>query len=97
MNLMLCMRGEPEQLFFLPEIARLGVGIELGSYGTLGIQSERDWKHRFMLHMAIRNQFQGTIAVHGPFIGMEYAHVDHLIRDAVTHRLDMTFDVAVKL
>lgn len=97
MNLMICMRGEPEQIPFLPEIAELGAGIELGSYGLIGIQSERDWETRFALHKAIRTQFQGTIAVHGPFIGMEYAHVDHLIRDAVNRRLDMTFDVAVKL
>jgi sugar phosphate isomerase/epimerase len=97
MNLMICMRGEPEQLPFLPEIAELAAGIELQSYGMVGIQSERDWETRFTLHKAICTQFQGTIAVHGPFIGMEYAHIDHLIRDVVIRRLDMTFDVAVKL
>jgi sugar phosphate isomerase/epimerase len=97
MNLMICMRGEPEQVPFLPEIAELGAGIELGSYGMVGIQSERDWETRFSLHQAIRAQFQGTIAVHGPFIGMEFTHIDHLIRDVVKRRLDMTFDVAVKL
>ncbi len=37
MNLMICMRGEPEQLPFLTEIAELGAGIELGSYGMIGI------------------------------------------------------------
>lgn len=97
MNLMICLNGEPEQLLFLPEIVELGAGIELGSYGMIGIQSERDWETRFTLHKAICNQFQGTIAVHGPFIGMEYTHIDHLIRDVVNHRLDMTFDVALKL
>jgi len=97
MNLMICMRGEPEQLPFLPEIAELGAGIELQSYGMVGIQSERDWETRFALHKAICAQFQGTIAVHGPFIGMEYTHIDHLIREAVIRRLDMTYDVAVKL
>jgi sugar phosphate isomerase/epimerase len=97
MNLMICMRGEPDQLPFLPEIAELGAGIELGSYGLIGVQSERDWEARFARHQAVRTQFQGTIAIHGPFIGMEYGHIDHLIRDVVNHRLDMTFDVAVKL
>ena len=97
MNLMICLRGEPEQLPYLPEIAGLGPGIELGSYGLVGIRSERDWERRFTLHQLIRAQFQGTIAVHGPFIGMEYAHIDHLIRAAILRRLDMTFDVAVKL
>jgi sugar phosphate isomerase/epimerase len=97
MDLMICLRGEPEQLPFLPEIAELGAGIELGSYGMVGIRSERDWEARFALHEAICAHFQGTIAVHGPFIGIEYAHVDCLIREAVNRRLDMTFDVAVKL
>jgi sugar phosphate isomerase/epimerase len=97
MNLTICLRGEPEQLPSLPEIAELGAGIELGSYGMIGIQSERDWDTRFALHKAICTQFQGPIAVHGPFIGMEYAHIDHLIREVVNRRLDMTFDVAVKL
>ena len=97
MNLMICMCGEPEQIPFLPEIAELGAGIELGSYGMIGIRSERDWETRFTLHKTIRTQFQGPIAVHGPFFGMEYTHIDHLIREVVNRRLDMTFDVAVKL
>jgi hypothetical protein len=88
MNLMICLRGEPEQLPFLPEIAELGAGIELGSYGLVGIQSERDWDTRFSLHQALRAQFQGPIALHGPFIGIEYNHIDHLIRAAVNRRLD---------
>ena len=97
MNLMICMSGEPEQLPFLPEIAELGAGLELGSYGMVGIQSERNWKARFTLQKAIRTQFHGAIAIHGPFLGMEYAHADHLIREVVQRRLDMTFDVAVEL
>ena len=97
MNLMICMDGEPEQLPFLPEIAGLGAGIELGSYGLVGIRTERDWETHYALHQAVRTRFHGPIAVHGPFIGMEYAHLDHLIRDAVKRRLDMTFDVARQL
>jgi sugar phosphate isomerase/epimerase len=97
MNLMICMHGESEQIPFLPEIAGLGAGIELGSYGMKGILSERQWQTRLNLHQAVRAQFDGTIAIHGPFIGMEYAHIDHLIRDAVNRRLDMTRDAAVKL
>ena len=42
MHLMICMRGEPEQLSFLPEIAELGAGIERGSYGLIGVRSEQD-------------------------------------------------------
>jgi sugar phosphate isomerase/epimerase len=97
MNLMICMRGEPQQLPFLPEVVELGAGIELGSYGMLGVRSERDWEAHFTMHQAVRDQFKGPLAIHGPFIGMEYGHLDHLIREAVNRRLDMTFDVAVKL
>jgi sugar phosphate isomerase/epimerase len=97
MNLMICLSGEPEQLSFLSEIAELGAGIELGSYGLVGVRSKQDWKARFALHKAVRAQFKGIVAIHGPFIGMEYAHTDHLIREVVHRRLDMTFDVAVKL
>lgn len=97
MHLMICMRGEQEEVSFLPEIARLGAGIELQSYGMIGVQSEQAWERRVALHKAIRTHFSGTIALHGPFVGVEYAHIDHLLRDAVNRRLDMTFDAAVEL
>jgi sugar phosphate isomerase/epimerase len=97
MNLMICMNGEPEQLPFLPEITELGAGIELGSYGLVGVQSKQNWETRLALHKIVRTQFQGSIAIHGPFIGMEYAHIDYLIREVVHRRLDMTFDAAVSL
>lgn len=97
MKFMMCMRGEPEQLPYLAEIADLGAGIELGSYGMIGIRSDHEWQRRLALHTAIRKQFHGMLAIHGPFIGMEYAHVDHLLREAVHRRLDMTFDAAVAL
>lgn len=97
MHLMICIRGETQQLPFLAEIAELGAGIELQSYGLVGVQSEEDWAASFTRHKAIRAQFRGAVAIHGPFIGMEYAHIDHLIRDVVQRRLDMTLDVARKL
>jgi sugar phosphate isomerase/epimerase len=81
----------------LPEIAALGAGIELGSYGLVGIQSREKWESRVALHQAVRADFEGTIAIHGPFVGIEYGHVDYLIREAINHRLDMTFDAATKL
>jgi sugar phosphate isomerase/epimerase len=97
MNLMICMRGEPEQTSFLPEIAALGAGIELGSYGMVGIRSEEDWGTRYALHQAVRSQFRGLLAIHGPFLGMEFSHPDYLIREVVKRRLDMTLDAAVNL
>ena len=51
---MICLSGDPEQLPFLPEIAELGAGIELGSYGIYGIQSEQHWESRFTLHQSLR-------------------------------------------
>jgi len=42
MNLMMYMRGEPEQLPFLKEIAKVGAEIELGSYGLIGVRLEQD-------------------------------------------------------
>jgi len=97
MKLMICMRGESEQLPYLSEIAELGAGIELGSYGMIGIRSEHDWESRIALHLMIRKQFEGVIALHGPFFGMEYNHIDHMIRDVVNRRMDMTFEAAKKL
>ena len=96
MDLMICLRGEPEELPFLPQIATLGAGIELHSYGMVGVQSERDWDARFALHKAVCAQFDGAIALHGPFIGMEYKHIDYMIRDVVRRRLDMTLSLEVQ-
>jgi sugar phosphate isomerase/epimerase len=97
MNLMICLSGEADQLPFLPEIADLGEGIEIGSYGLVGIRSEQEWQSRLRSHQALRARFHGTIAIHGPFLRMVFAHLDHLIREAVRRRLDMTFDAAVQL
>ncbi len=94
---MICLQGGPEDISWLPEIAGLGAGIELGSYGLKGIRSEQAWDERFYLHRAIRAQFPGPLAVHGPFLGMEFTHPDHMIREVVQRRLDMTFDVAAKI
>jgi sugar phosphate isomerase/epimerase len=97
MKLMLSMTGEAEQLPYLPEIAALGAGVELGSYGLVGIRSEEDWQARLRLHQAVRRQFSGEIAIHGPFLGMEFAHLDHLIRAAVERRMELTFGAAQRL
>lgn len=97
MNLMLCLNGEPEQLAYLPEIAALGAGIELGGYGLKGVLSEQDWQERLELHQAVRSLFEGRLALHGPFLGMEFAQRDHLIRQAVQLRLNLTWQAALKL
>ena len=39
----------------------------------------------------------GKTAVHGPLIGIEFAHQDYLLRAAIEKRIDMIFDVAKQL
>jgi len=58
---MMCIRGEAEQLPFLTEIAELGAGVELGSYGLLGIQSEQDWETRVTMHRRSVNNFKAQL------------------------------------
>ncbi len=97
MDVMICLTGEPDQWPYLPEIEALGAGIELGSYGLVGVQSERKWAERLTLHQAVRRSFSGALALHGPFVGVDYGALDHLIREANDRRLDLTFDAAVCL
>ncbi|MDQ7794500.1 MAG: sugar phosphate isomerase/epimerase [bacterium] len=97
MRLMICLSGEAEQLGYLPALSVLSAGVELGSYGRVGVLSRRRWEERLVLHKALRSRFDGPIALHGPFIGIQYGHVDHLIQDAVAQRLDMTLAAAVEL
>ena len=95
---MICLQGdETEQHACLSEINNLGAGIELGSYGLVGIKSWQNWKARLAKHKAIAKKFKGKMAIHGPFLGIEYAHIDHLIREVVQRRMDMTFNVAQNL
>ncbi|MBL8026213.1 MAG: sugar phosphate isomerase/epimerase [Fibrobacteres bacterium] len=97
MNLMICLRGDDDQLPYIKEIESLGAGIELGSYGMHGIQSADLWNEKEERHLKIAESFKGRIAAHGPFIGIEYDHIDCLLGAAIKKRLDMFFDTAVKL
>ena len=97
MDMMISLRGELEQLPYLPEIAAMGAGIELGSYGLIGIRSLQEWQQRVRMHQTLREQFDGTLAIHGPFVGMDFAHMDHLIRASIQQRMDMTFAAATQL
>lgn len=92
MDFMVCLSGAPKERAMLPELARLGCGIELQSYGLVGIRSEAAWDERRRLHAELARGFTGALAVHGPFIGMQFQHDDHLFNDVITRRMDMTFD-----
>ncbi|MGB9800524.1 MAG: hypothetical protein ACPLUL_10565 [Thermanaerothrix sp.] len=97
MEFMVSLQGETDQHSYLSEIADLGAGIELGSYGLVGVKSQKDWDSRIEKHIMIVNKFPGKVAIHGPFIGIEYSHIDHLIRESIQHRIDMIFNVACTL
>lgn len=97
MEFMVCLKGETDQHSYLSEIADLGAGIELGSYGLIGVKSQKDWDSRLEKHIMIMKQFPGKVAIHGPFIGIEYTHIDHLIRESIQCRIDMIFNVACTL
>ena len=94
MEFMVSLRGEIDEHSYLSEIADLGAGIELGGYGLIGVRSQKDWDSRIEKHILLVNKFPGKVAMHGPFIGMEYSHIDHLIRESIQHRIDMTFNAA---
>jgi sugar phosphate isomerase/epimerase len=82
---------------FLAAIEELGVGLELQSYGLEGVASSETWSARVEKHRDILRRFSGRRALHGPFLGMQVNYRDHLLRDAVQQRLDLTFEVAREL
>lgn len=97
MKYLICGRGKPEELAIVTELIRKDVGMELQSYGLEGIASDREWHSRFESHKRLRDHFPGFLAVHGPFIGVSFCHPDHLLREAVQQRLDMTREVSNSL
>ncbi|MBN1879085.1 sugar phosphate isomerase/epimerase [bacterium] len=97
MKYLICGRGKPEERDIIPRLLQLDIGMELQSYGLEGIVSEQEWKTRFQSHRQFRDDFPGLLVVHGPFIGVSYCHPDHLFRQAVQQRLDMTREVSIRL
>jgi sugar phosphate isomerase/epimerase len=97
MNIMINMTGDAEEAAYLPQVEALGAGVELGSYGLAGVRSPEEWVRRVAMHRAVREQFAGRLAVHGPFVGIEYAYLDWMLREAVQRRLDAFFEAAVSL
>jgi len=78
-------------------VTALGAGIELQNYGLKGCQSPEAWEKRLRNHVAVRENDLGPLAVHGPFIWIEYMHIDHLLREAVSQRMDLAFQAATEL
>lgn len=97
MKFMVCAFGEPEEYAYIPNIHELGAGVELQSYGLKGCVSPAAWEERLRTHRAFRERYEGPLAVHGPFIGLEYAYHDHLLHAAMIERMDMTFNAVKQL
>jgi sugar phosphate isomerase/epimerase len=94
MKFSICLSGEPEQLPYLPEIMSLDAGLELQSYGLKGIRSQQEWDTRIARHREILKTYKGPLAFHGPFLGLNYNHIDAVINEAVNKRMNMFFAVA---
>lgn len=91
MQYLICSQGEPSESVFIPMLETRGYGVELQGYGLKGVQSKADWQARVDMHQQFRDRFNGFLALHGPFIGVNYCHNDYLFREAVQHRLEETF------
>ncbi|MBN1356602.1 sugar phosphate isomerase/epimerase [bacterium] len=97
MRFMVCGYGLPEEWPYLPRMESLGVGIELQSYGLRGVASIEQWREKLDHHREVVKRFRGNLAVHGPFLGITYDFEDHLLREAVRNRMDMTYKMVLDL
>jgi len=94
---LICSRGEQSEKEYIPKLMSRNIGVELQGYGLNGVQSIKHWNRVYDQHRKFRAEFPGYLAVHGPFIGINYCPDDHLMADAVRIRLDMIYDAARKL
>jgi len=97
MEYMVCAFGEPEEIEYIPTVLNLGAGVELQSYGLKGCSSLEQWDDRKQLHLNFRKYYHNRLAVHGPFLGIEYAYTDHLLKRAVDKRMEMTLQTVKQL
>ena len=97
MKFMVCASGDCDESEYIPEVTALDAGFELQSYARTGCQSPEAWGKRLRNHVNFRKNYLGPLAVHGPFIGIQYMHIDHLLRKAVSQRMDLTFQAVIEL
>lgn len=93
MDFFVCAYGEPGEERFIPDLAPYIDGIEIQNYDRRGVISETVWHEVLAEHRRLRSLLPGRLAVHGPFVGLDYTYKDHLLREAVRKRLDMTFEM----
>ena len=97
MKFSLCLSGYEEDFEILPKLEELNVGIELQSYGLKGVDSPSAWEDKIKQHKRVIENFKGRISVHAPFVGIRQTHRDHLLKEAVKKRMQMTFEMAKEL
>jgi len=97
MDFLVCAHGNPEEEKFISYIKDYVDGVELQNYGLTGSKSIEAWNKKLSQHKSIAKKLPGRLVVHGPFFGMDYTCQDHLVREAVRKRLDMTYQMVCEL
>ncbi len=94
MQFFICTNGDAGEEKFIPYVEDWIDGVELQSYGLSGVRSDNAWFQRVEMHNRIAPKLPGRLAIHGPFIGLDFSCPDHLLRAAMRTRMDMTYQVA---
>jgi len=97
MDFMVCAYGEPSEAKFIPFIEKYVAGVELQNYDRKGVLSDKAWFDVLEQHRAIIRKLPGRLAIHGPFAGIDVSYKDHLLREAVRKRMDMTYEMVQEL
>jgi len=97
MYLIVCAKGDANELKYFSRLEELGVGIELQNYGFQGITSSEAWDKCIEMHKGIVANVTGPIALHGPFKGMDFFHQDHIFKRALRERMDRVFELVKTL
>jgi sugar phosphate isomerase/epimerase len=97
MDFMVCAYGEPSEEKFIPYVESYVAGVELQNYDRNGVLSSEAWAEVLEQHRSIVSKLHGRLAIHGPYTGIDFGHKDHLLKDAVRKRMDMTYQAVREL
>lgn len=97
MDFLICAYGEPGEEEFIPYVKDIVDGFELQNYDRTGVLSSDRWAEVMGQQLSIIKKLPGRLAIHGPFAGIEYGYKDHLLKEAVRRRMDMTFEMVCAL
>ena len=97
MNFLVSLSEALEQESYITILNQMGVGVELQSYDTHCIVSRAGWEGQLLKHKKIRPFISNSLTMHGPLMGMNYHHVDHILKTAVQKRMDLTYEIACEL